>query len=221
MAPPIRTVILDFDGVLAESNDEKTQAFADLFTRYPQYAETMMDYHITNGSISRLHKFEYFADRLFGRPGDQNLIEEMMTGYSELVERRISACPEVPGAMDFLREFSKKVPLYISSQTPQEELHRIAETRGVARYVRKIYGYPPIRKNEAIHRALTSEGVRPEEGLFVGDTMSDFEIARQCGLEFIGRDSGLWPEGFSIKLYHDMYEIGTALQSRLEMNLDQ
>ena len=37
----IRAVILDFDGVLAESNKVKDAAFNEFFSRYPEHAAAM------------------------------------------------------------------------------------------------------------------------------------------------------------------------------------
>jgi beta-phosphoglucomutase-like phosphatase (HAD superfamily) len=44
-------VILDFDGVVLESNAVKTEAFRDVFARFPEHAEAMMDFHRAREAI--------------------------------------------------------------------------------------------------------------------------------------------------------------------------
>ena len=72
---PIRTIILDFDGVLVESNREKTRAFDELFARYPAHRDAMMAYHAAHLSEPRRPKLERCVYEIMGRPGDEGLVE--------------------------------------------------------------------------------------------------------------------------------------------------
>ena len=38
----IEALILDFDGVVIESNEVKTNAFHNVFSRFPEFTDTMM-----------------------------------------------------------------------------------------------------------------------------------------------------------------------------------
>ena len=38
--------MFDFDGVILESGDIKTQAFLELFAGYPQFRGTILEYHL-------------------------------------------------------------------------------------------------------------------------------------------------------------------------------
>ena len=54
----IKAIIFDFDGVLVESLDIKTRAFAKLFgPEGPDMAKRVVDYHLQNGGVSRYEKF--------------------------------------------------------------------------------------------------------------------------------------------------------------------
>lgn len=214
----IQALILDFDGVLIESNQVKTDAFKELFSLYPEYEEAMLAYHLRCFSTSRMDKFRYFVYELMERPGDENLISDIAEKFSNLVMKRVVSCPEVPGASEFLSEFSQRVPLYISSATPQEELRNIIRYRGFETYFRDIYGDPPVRKIEAIQTVIKRERIDPQEVLFIGDSLSDLNAAWDTSVRFVGRNSGLpFPDG-DIKLYKDMFEIAEVIRQQLGEN---
>ena len=50
----LEAIIFDFDGVLVESVDVKTRAFASLYEKYGQKVVAQVeDYHLNNGGIAR------------------------------------------------------------------------------------------------------------------------------------------------------------------------
>ena len=211
----ISAIILDFDGVLVESNEEKTRAFKDLFALYPPYEKEMMSFHLDNHSSPRMAKFEYFVYTIMGRSDDADGVFEMAQRFSKLVMRRVLDCPEVAGARAFLEEFSKRVPLYLSSVTPFDELKEILRIRGFASFFKKVFGDPPFNKKEAIRIVLESEQLLPADVVFIGDSASDYRVATENGLEFIGRDSGLPFDDIEIGLYGDLNEIADNVRLRI------
>src|SRR3989304_1573816 len=57
----IRAIIFDFDGVIVESVDIKTKAFARLFEHEGKVVvEKVVDYHLKNGGVSRFDKFRVY-----------------------------------------------------------------------------------------------------------------------------------------------------------------
>ena len=86
-----RAIILDFDGVVLESNDAKTAAFAELAAQYPVEGPQLMAFHLANQSLPRRYKLRHFADVL-GRPGDAGLISELEAALSGLIVRRVLTC---------------------------------------------------------------------------------------------------------------------------------
>jgi phosphoglycolate phosphatase len=211
----IRAVILDFDGVVVESNAEKDAAFAVFFSRYPEHAEAMRAYHIEHHAKPRRAKFSYFASDLLQRPDDTDLVEQMACEFSQIVFQKVVECPAVPGAVELLEACVDKVPLYISSVTPQEELLRIISARGLAEYFVEAFGDPPVPKPEAIARVLAREGLTPGEVAFVGDSLSDHAVASAADLFFYGRDSGQSFGDLHIDLYEDLHTVLGDLSGRL------
>lgn len=211
----IRAVILDFDGVLAESNQEKEAAFEEFFALYPEHRQAMHDFHLSHRPHPRREKFTYYVEVLMGCPGDRQLVEEMVSQFSEMVFNRVIACPPVLGSIEFLQEFSSRIPLYISSVTPQEELQGIIRKRGIETYITEAFGNPPISKEEAIAQVLERERVGPDEVAFVGDSLSDYKSATAAGLIFWGRDSGQSFGDAKVELYPDLHAIAAVVRERL------
>ena len=129
-------IIFDFDGVVVESGEIKTQAFANL---YRDYGETVMaevaKYHVLNGGMSRYEKFRYFQETLLERPPltpDEE--RQLDRRFSELVMEAVIASDAVPGAAELIRREAGRIPLFVASGTPEEELNMIVIRRGLASY---------------------------------------------------------------------------------------
>ena len=213
----IGALIFDFDGVLAESNQAKESAFEDLAALYPNYAKRMLAYHREHYSSPRMIKFKYYVNELMGRPGDGALLEEMANRFSQIVKHNVIEAADVPGARPFLEQISRKLPLYISSMTPQGELNEILEARDMDGYFVEVFGNPPIIKYDAIQRVLSREELRPSQVIFIGDSYTDYQVALQTGVEFLGRDSGFGFEGHKIELCKDLHEISQVICQRMEI----
>lgn len=213
---PIKVLIMDFDGVIVESNQPKTEAFELFADLYPEYRDEIMAYHFAHYARSRMFKFKYFIDELMGRPGDSALLDKMAAQFAELVAERVALSPEVAGARAFLEEFSQRIPIYLSSATPVDELKAVLRRRDLFPFFTDIFGDPPTPKSEAIRQALAKEGATPADAVFIGDTGSDRRYAAEAGVRFIGRDSGAGFDVADVEVYPDLTAIAAVLAGQLE-----
>jgi phosphoglycolate phosphatase-like HAD superfamily hydrolase len=186
----LRVLILDFDGVVIESNDVKKEAFQRVFARFPEHAEAMMAFHHAHVSLSRFAKFEHLL-ALMGRVDDNALMDDIAADFSRRVLEGMMSVPLVTGAEDFLRKVTPVFPVYLASVTPDEELNLILAQRGLAHWFRDIYGCPPWTKPDAIRDVVVREKVNHGEVLLVGDSAGDQRAAQMTGVRFLARDSGL------------------------------
>lgn len=209
----LRVVILDFDGVVLESNAAKTEAFRDVFARFPEHADAMMDFHRAHVSLSRFAKFDHLLE-LTGRVGDGALRTELAAEFSRRTLDKISAVPLVRGAEAFLRDVTSRLPVYLASVTPADDLARILEQRGLARWFRDVYGCPPWNKPDAIRDVLRREGVPSTQALLVGDSAGDQRAALLTGVHFLARDSGLGFDAPPPVTFPDLVGIADFIQER-------
>ncbi len=183
----LEAVIFDFDGVLVESVDVKTKAFAKLFEGYgTDVVRKVVDFHLANGGMTRYDKFRYYYSEVLREPLSEAKMQELSDHFSQLVVEQVIAAPYVAGAREFLDRHSGTLDLFVVSATPEEEIRYIVARRGMQGYFKGVYGAP--RTKLGLTRGVLEEnGYRPEGVLFVGDATSDFEAARDTGCAFVGR----------------------------------
>lgn len=198
-------IVFDFDGVLVESVEIKTQAFATLYAGYGStVVERVIAFHLENGGLSRFEKFRYFHNKLLGIQLSQDEESRLASEFNGLVEAAVVAAPWVDGAEEFLIQHHMLIPLFVASGTPKAELERILEKRNMSRYFRAAFG-SPTQKGEILRGILQNGGYSPEKVLMVGDSMLDMEGAIESGVCFLGRQTpqnNAFPPG--VPVLHDL-----------------
>ena len=179
-------IVFDFDGVLVESVDVKTRAFASLYEPYGlEVVGKVVAWHLEHGGVSRHEKFRHFHRAFLDRPLPPEEEARLADRFSGLVEEAVIAAAWVPGAREFLDGWHARLPLYVASGTPEEELVRIIERRGMGHFFAGVAG-APRRKGDILRDFLGRSGVPPGRMLMVGDAMTDFEGAAEAGVSFLG-----------------------------------
>lgn len=205
----IDAIIFDFDGVLAESVSVKGDAFVELYKdQSTEIQRAVLSYHEEHGGVSRFDKIRYYEEHLLGKTITDNDVAIIADRFSEIVETQVIQSKWVAGAEDFLKIYNAQIPLYMASATPEEELKRIVERRGMNTYFKGVYGSPK-KKHEHIINIATQNNYAPNRLLMVGDAITDYEAAQKAGAQFIGRLLPNKPSPFPIgtKLIHDLTEL--------------
>ena len=136
----IKAIIFDFDGVILESGNIKTEAFLDLFAEYPQHQSAILDYHLENLGVSRFDKFEWIYQKLLGQSLHDDEKKRLGEAFSSIVIEKIMRCPFVPGALEVLKKYQGMYLKFIASGTPHEELEFIVKQREISEYFDGIWG---------------------------------------------------------------------------------
>ncbi|TVR97840.1 MAG: HAD family hydrolase [Rhodospirillales bacterium] len=192
----ISTVLFDFDGTLVETMDLKVAAFRAL---YAPYGEAIQDAaaarYLSGAGTSRLERIRSCHTTLLGEaPGDAE-VKRLSDLFGAMVEDKVVAAPWVPGAESFLRDHGDALTLAIVSATPQEELERIIDRRGITGVFAGILGSPPD-KTTLIHDIISSHWIDPGSILMVGDGRADHDAAAANGVHFVGRVRDGQPDPF-------------------------
>ncbi|MBL7074344.1 HAD family hydrolase [candidate division KSB1 bacterium] len=182
----IQAIFFDFDGVILESVDAKAWAFEKLFDEYPQYVDDIVSFHYANGGMSRFDKFRYIYKSILKQPLSEVQFKQLCDDFSDLVYNRVLECDFVSGAREFLDNYYKKMSLFIISGTPQDEMVKIVNEKGLCQYFQGIYG-SPTPKGVWLKRIIEERCLDPTKCIFVGDATSDYNAARENDLFFVLR----------------------------------
>jgi len=209
-----RTIILDFDGVLVESNEIKDKAFEMVFADYPGQITQILEYH-RKTSLIRFEKFRYIVEKILKLPYSQQLEEELARKFSGYCIKEVVVCPWVRGAEEFLSYYAGRLPLYLVSINPLEDLQTILGLRKMEHYFKGVYTAQESKTSQ-LQDILKKQGLLPTEAVFIGDALSDYTSAKEAGINFIGRRSSKGSilsssqspfEGLSVPVFDDFYEI--------------
>lgn len=185
----IKGLIFDFDGVIAESNNVKTEAFVKLFRDYPRHIkESVRIFHLENGGMSRFDKFRYIYANFLKQPLPEKRFDELCTEFNRIVFDGVVNAPMVDGVEDFLRRNKNRYDMYVVSGTPQDEIRAIVQRRRLGDYFIGVYGSPSSKK-DLIRSILQEKHYNPKEVVFLGDSINDYEGAKGAGIGFIAKIS--------------------------------
>ena len=216
-AAPLRAVAFDFDGVILESGSIKQQAFLDLFADRPDLQPGVLAHHRQNLGVSRYDKLAWIHRELLGRElGPEELAEEGRR-YSALVLEQVLACPLVPGCQELFGWLPARLPCFVVSATPQQELELIVERRGMGGWFRELRGSPGV-KADILAELMGGWRLRASEMLMVGDGLSDYQAAAAAGVPFVLRRTPEQEELFrdlEVDRVRDMAELARWLERRL------
>ena len=182
----ITVIIFDFDGVIAQSVNIKTEAFAKLYESYGNdIVKKVVQHHLANGGMSRFEKFMiYHGDYLGIELADQQILE-LNEQFSNLVVDKVVKAPYILGAYEFIKKYYQKFPFFIVSATPQNEIEKIVKLKGLNKYFIKVLGSPSLKDNN-INRLISDYKLNISEICFIGDSINDYKAAKKTGVKFIG-----------------------------------
>lgn len=182
-----QAVFFDFDGVILESVDAKTRAFAALYQEHGEaVVSAVIDYHMAHGGLSRFEKFRHYEEVLLGRPLTPERSADLGERFTALAFREVVGSAWVEGAEAALKALHGRMPLFVASGTPEDELRQIVTLRGLDHYFDGVYG-SPRKKDRIINETCSACGIDPQRTVMVGDAMTDYDAAKATGAAFVGR----------------------------------
>jgi HAD superfamily hydrolase (TIGR01549 family) len=205
-------LLFDFDGVLAESVDIKTEAFRKMYLSHgDEFAQRVVDFHEANGGVSRYEKFKIINGEWLGEEITPQKIDELANIFSDLVVDGVVNADEVTGAKEFLDSSSQYIKFIITG-TPTIEIKPILNKRGMNHYFKEAFGSPE-KKGYWVQHILKTENISPDECVFIGDALADFNAATENNIDFILRETPIGIhlfkdfKGYSLNDMTGMHEI--------------
>ena len=183
----VKAIIFDFDGVITESMDIKTQAFVYLFKDcQKEIVDKVIKLHLDNGGMSRFEKFKIIYKDYLNEMLTKDEEKRLGECFSEFCYEKMLECTYVKGVERFLENNYKKYKLFIASGTPHEEMNKIVDERNLRKYFQGVWGSPKS-KSEISKIILDKYNLKKDEVVFVGDAPTDYWGAEGAEIEFIAR----------------------------------
>ncbi len=212
----IQAIGFDFDGVLVESVDIKTRAYACLFEdEGPEVVQQVIDYHLAHSGVSRFEKFRTIHSDILKQELNDKRFRFLCDRFSRIVVDAVIAAPWVAGAREFLERNFRKYRMFVVSGTPESELQEIVECRGMMRFFEAVRGSPKDKVTLLAEVENDLSLVR-EKTVYVGDAKTDWNAAQALGLTFLWRRSPNGAQYLEEFLGSPMIDL-----NQLEARLDQ
>lgn len=182
----IKAIIFDFDGVIADTVQVKTEAFAKLYEPYGnEVANKVVNHHLANGGMSRFEKFKIYHKKYLGIKLTKRKLSKLCGKFSNLVVHKVINAPYVSGAHAFIKNYFNKYSFFIVSATPQDEIETIVKLKELDSYFIKVLG-SPAQKNDNINRIINEYELNISEVCYIGDSINDYNAAQSTCVKFIG-----------------------------------
>ena len=165
-------IFWDFDGVIKESLDIKSNGFEQLFLPYgTDVAVRVRAHHEANGGVSRYEKIKLYLGWI-GESPDAARVGEFCDRFSSLVCDAVIQCQWVPGVYAYLAANHERQRFVVVTGTPQREIEHIVRALRITDWFCEVHG-APTRKDVAIQQVLKRLGCAARECLVVGDSTTD------------------------------------------------
>ena len=179
-----KTLVFDCDGVVLDSNKVKTQAFYNAALPHgEQAAQQLVDYHVSNGGVSRYKKFEYFLSTVIDKAGEEEVFDTLINAYAQEVKKGLLAC-EIATGLTELRKRTPQARWLIVSGGDEKELRELFHARGLSNlFDGGVFGSPDT-KDVILSREIESGNIC-KPAIFLGDSRYDHIASAAVGLDFV------------------------------------
>ena len=186
----IKNIIFDFDGVIKDSVEVKSVAFAKLFEPFGQdLAIKVRKHHEANGGMPRHEKLPLYLSWAFKVPSE-NILKVHSERFAKLVKQNVIDSEWVPGVLQYLEEEHDKQSFFLLTATPQSEIEEILSPLKIKHFFKEIIG-APTTKVDAIKILLKKYMIIPKNSVMIDDSSTDYNAAKLNGVPFVLRRTNL------------------------------
>lgn len=180
----IKVIGFDFDGVIIDTTEAKSQCFLELFNE-SACVDKIKKYEEKNQSRPRSEKISEVLLQIFGK-NDLSELQRYLDRYKNLLSEKLILAKKISGVDEFINKTTKLgIIHYIVSSAPQEEIEHLLVHHKIRENFLKIYDFK-IPKSKALNSIISDYGISSREIIFLGDQPSDLKAAKEVGCQFVG-----------------------------------
>lgn len=184
----INTVIFDFDGTLIYSEEEKSTIFVDLFCQtfvFKNKTLVKKKYRELVGKKNLDNKINAIVTEILQRNLSKKEIQSFRKEFLKRYITNMKSCPIIP-CINTLKIIKQKIKyLFIVSLEDELVVCEIAKHCGIHSLFDELYGGPNT-KEKNLEIIAQKYCLKPKKIAYVGDSLGDFVVSKNIGLEFFG-----------------------------------
>ncbi|MCF8057838.1 MAG: HAD-IA family hydrolase [Bacteriovoracaceae bacterium] len=211
--------MFDFDGVLNDSVGIKTNAFLEAYKddANSKQLDMIREYHLRHGGVNRTQKFRYFEEEVMCRSVQESKIQALINTFEESVEKGLKGDTLFSGVKFCLKKINKlNLISYIVSGAPSEEILEVLKRNEIDQYFSEVYGGNNSKETH-IKNILMRENLSPSDIIFLGDSLTDYDAAVACDLDFLAINANFPPQEKEVKRFSNIKEFGLELEQVLSL----
>jgi beta-phosphoglucomutase len=191
--PHLQAVVLDFDGVIADTEPLHYEAYRQIFEPFgiAVTAEEYAEHYIGLADRKALAD----AGRAHGLEVEDRLLDDLIARKAEVVRHiLVNARPVYPGVAELLRAWSAEVPLAVASGALRSEIELVLSVAGVLDTVRVIVSANDVKRSKPAPDAylkalelLTAHvpDLEPPRTVAIEDSRFGIQSAREAGMRAV------------------------------------
>lgn len=182
-----KIVFWDFDGVILDSNKIRTEGFRSVLKNYATDAvEKLIEFHESNGGLSRYVKFNFFFEKVLNQEPDKEVVANLCSEFSKIMRKLLSNKEYlIDDTNAYIKQFYNDQVFYITSGSDQEELRYLCQQLGIQDYFKGIFG-SPTPKIVNVATIIKSNNLLKSDCCLIGDSINDKEAADANDIGFVG-----------------------------------
>ena len=181
-----KLIFWDFDGVIKDSNNEKSLAFiSTVQTSNESLKKKIAYHHFKNIGLSRFKKIPLYL-KWNNQSFSKKNLNKIYDNLSKKLILNVSRSKWVKGSYNYIKQNYKKQIFVLITSTPQEEILTILKKINIYKNFSDIYGFPN-KKSQIISNVIKSNKVEKSQILFIGDSKNDYLAAKKNKISFLLR----------------------------------
>lgn len=184
-------LVFDKDGVIFHSEDIKFEYFLDLFSSCEKEKESIKNYLIGSGGTPRKTRFKFICDEILGMENSDELVNQLFEKSTMEMDGEILKTEFVEGVKQFIEkhDHNKK---FVCSGSPQHEVDAHLAGNKIDHYFVSAYG-GVSKKSVVLLDVKKNHGT---DIVYFGDTMVDYNAAKEAKVTFVGLRSSKYHDPF-------------------------
>jgi HAD superfamily hydrolase (TIGR01549 family) len=182
----IKNILWDFDGVILDSMKIRDIGFEQIFNSFDKdKVVLLLKYHRANGGLSRYVKIKYFFENILDISISEIEVLKYANQFSVIMrEKLIDKKNLIQDSLSFIKKNKSHYNFHIVSGSDQEELRFLCKELKIANNFLSIHG-SPTPKIELVKIILNKEKYNKKETCLIGDSINDFEAAKENEISFM------------------------------------